>query len=261
MDVKGANVVNSLIEGARSAIAEVGWAGLHALGPENFEYYMCSLELFDSQGNTEAYMIFPVMPNNMMESKTQIATVSKTATGVVTLFNSTFNPVDISIQGTFGRKIRLLLGQKEYQPTSSKWKMAQKFFNGNPFINVGIKGKNMDSDIMLIKSGYGLTQMMRHILDAVYELDENGAPRMLVFTNYSMNTSYVVEPLQKFFNQSTENSTLWYYNVEMKATADATKVLSSNPLSAGKFLGKVAVGQISKFIGNLVNDCMQMIAL
>ena len=103
----GKTTLSSVTENAIRIADTLGRAGLHALLPENFEYYMCSLELLDDNGNTKGFLMFPVMPSNVVETKTAIASVTKTNAGVVTLFNPTFVPRDISIQGTFGRKLRL----------------------------------------------------------------------------------------------------------------------------------------------------------
>ena len=50
MDSNGTGVLNSFIGALAGAVVDVGRAGLHVLGPENFEYYMCSLSLRDRGG-------------------------------------------------------------------------------------------------------------------------------------------------------------------------------------------------------------------
>jgi hypothetical protein len=255
MTVNGASTVNALISSVSSAVNTIGRAGLNALGPDNFEYYMCAFKLLDSNGEKVAYMSLPVMPNSIMESKIAIATVTKTSGALVTQFNSTFAPIDISLQGTFGRKIRLLLGSKEYEKpndgASSSFDKAQKFFNGN----WGIGKVNV-----LVKTGYGLVQMLRHIIDGTYDLDEYGKPHVLIFDNYTLNEHYVVEPLQRSFNQSTENNMIWYYNVEMKAIANASD-MTNGETSVGQMIGNVALGALSNTVSNLINNSLRMIAL
>lgn len=254
MDSKGAGVLDSFVGALAGAIVDVGRAGLHVLGPDNFEYYMCSLSLRNRNMEEVAYMSFPVMPNNIMESQQAVASITKTSNGIVTQFNSSFNPKDISIQGTFGRKLRLILGNKEFVPhAAAGFAMAQKFFNGNIGINGGIAGTDL-----LIKTGYGLTKMMQRILDAAYSGDEDG-PYIIVFTNYAFNTSYVVEPLQRSFSQSTENNMLWYYNVEMKAVADWSDLSMGENI--GKFMGQVAANAISNTLTKVLNSAMRLIAL
>ena len=215
---------------------------------------MCSLSLRNRNMEEVAYMSFPVMPNNIMESQQAVASVTKTNKGIVTQFNSSFNPKDISIQGTFGRKLRLILGNKEFVPKAEAgFAMAQKFFNGNIGINGGIAGTDL-----LIKTGYGLTKMMQRILDAAYAGDDDG-PYIVVFTNYAFNTSYVVEPLQRSFSQSTENNMIWYYNVEMKAVSDWSDL--SKGENIGKFMGQVAANAVSNTLTKVLNSAMRLIAL
>lgn len=242
------NTVNSVAENSRSVMATIGRAGLHSLAPDNFEYYMCSLELLDSLGETKGFMNFAVMPNNIMENKTQIATITKTNRGVVSLFNSTFVPRDISVQGTFGRKMRLLLGMKEAENVS-----VIPFFGGN----LGFNSFNNDT---LIKTGYGMTKMLKSMIDKSFELDDLGNPCILIWNNYALNTHYVVEVLQSSFSQSTENNVLWYYSLEMRAVApaDAVKRLENNAHMV-KMLTSVSSGAIAKGITGYLNDVTRMI--
>ena len=130
-------------------------------------------------------MTFAVMPNNILETKTEIATINKTNRGIVTTFNSSFVPRDISIQGTFGRKLRLIIGAKEPSNGDKTW-------FGN-LMSSGNLGFNMMGGSVLVKTGYGLTKMLKKIVDTAYTLDENGKPHTLIWTNYALNTSYVVE--------------------------------------------------------------------
>jgi hypothetical protein len=236
------NTVNAVVENVRGASATIGRAALHSLAPDNFEYYMCSLELLDSSGNTKGFMTFVIMPNNIMETKTQIVSITKTNRGISTLFNSTFVPRDISIQGTFGRKLRLLAGMKETENISKV-----PFFGGNA-------GFSFLKNDVLIKTGYGLTKMLKSMIDKSYELDANKNPCILIFNNYALNTHYVVEVMQSAFSQSVENNMLWYYNLEMKAVAPASAVKRQNQNSDKTFFGAVASNAIAKGIGGLLND-------
>lgn len=240
-DILG-NSLNSVVEQARNALMTVGKAGLHVLAPDNFEYYMCSLELIDGYGNTKAFMTFSVMPNNIVETKAEIATITKTNSGITTLFNSSFVPRDISIQGTFGRKLRLLLGMKEVED-----------IGGTPFFSGNMAFDALGGDV-LIKTGYGMTKMLKAMIDKNYQLDEFGKPHILLFKNYSLNTHYVVEPLQSSFNQSVENNMLWYYSIEMKAVAPAEALKVADGKENARFLEKVAAGAIADGIQNLLSD-------
>lgn len=239
------NSINSVSTNARSVLATVGKAALHTLAPDLIEYYLCSLELIDSQGNEKGFMSFTIMPNSLLESKTQIATIQKTNTGVVSLFNSTFVPRDISIQGTFGRKFRLLIGMTNPVNVSTI-----PFFGG-----VKIAGQNV-----MIQTGYGMMKMLKNMCDQSWKLDANGEPCILLFNNYALNTSYVVEVLQDSYQQSTENNMLWYYSLEMRAVAPGSAVRTKKNDNS-KFLTKVAAGAIAKGLGNIINDSMRALNL
>lgn len=236
--------VNSIRENVISVVDTLGRAALHAMAPDNFEYYMCSLELLDSSKSTKGFMTFSVMPNNILETKTEIATINKTNRGVVTTFNSSFVPRDISIQGTFGRKLRLIIGAKE--PPSN----GDKTWFGN-LMSSGNLGFNMMGGSVLVKTGYGLTKMLKKIVDTAYTLDENRKPHTLIWTNYALNTSYVVEILQSSYSQTYENNMLWYYNLEMKAVAPASAIKTEN---FGGFMKGVAANSIGNAIKNLLGD-------
>lgn len=233
--------VDAVYENVKNVAANIGQAALHSLAPDDFEYYLCSLELLDSTGNTKGFMFFTVMPNNITESKIQIASITKTNKGISTLFNSTFVPRDISIQGTFGRKIRLLVGIKEPQDVSKI-----PFFGGN-------LGLNVEGD-SVIKTGYGLVKMMKSIIDESFKVDKNGNACILIFNNYAFNTHYVVEVMQSAFSQNIENNMLWYYNLEMKAVAPASAVKMQNQDGDKRYFERVAANAIAKGIGDLLND-------
>lgn len=233
--------LNSVVENARGVIQKVGKAGLHTLAPDNFEYYMCSLELLDSLGETKGFMTFPIMPNSIMENKTQIATLTKTNRGVVMTYNNSFVMRDISIQGTFGRRFRTIVGAKEVKNGVAKF----------PILG-GNLGFNFMSGGVMIKTGYGLTKMLKNMIEASTELDINKKPCILIFNNYALNTQYVVEVLQSSFSQSVENNMLWYYSLEMKAIAPASavKVQKRN----NSLLRNVASNAIASGIGNVLMD-------
>ena len=242
----GGNTVNGLVTNVISMADTLGKAALHAIAPDNFEYYSCSLELLDGSKSSNGFMTFAVMPNNMMETKTQIATITKTNSGIVTNFNSTFIPRDISIQGTFGRKLRIILGNKEPAGDEKKDTWYNTLGGGNLGFNI------MDGEAM-VKTGYGLTKFLKKMIDKAYTLDENGMPYVLIWTNYAFNTSYVVEILQSSFSQSLDNNMLWYYNLEMKAIAPSSSIKTENVKT---YLTRVA----SNSIANSINDTLSNVA-
>ena len=230
------SAITSVIENTLNAAMTVGKAALHAMAPDNYEYYMCSLELIDCSGNQVGFISFVVMPNNITESTTPIQTQTKTKNGMVTLFNDSFAPVNISLQGTFGRKFKIVTD------------MVDPSEKGNNFFNGNIAGVEI-----AIKSGYGLTRVLQYILKKTNELDTQGRPYILLFNNYSFNSSYVVDVMSYSFNQSIENNMLWFYELQLKAIAPGSAVRSSKQNNA-QLLKVVASNAIAQGLTNVIND-------
>lgn len=237
----GKTALNSTIESARNVLATVGRAGLHALAPEQFEYYMCSFELLDSKGSTIAFMSFPVMPNSISETEPKILEISKTNAGIVTMFNPSFVPKDISLQGTFGRKIRILAGIQDVPNDKSK---IRNILDGN--LGFSMMGSNV-----VVKTGFGLINLLRRIVDKTTSVDDTGMPYVLLFNNYALNTRYVVEILQSSFSQGVENNMLWFYFLEMRAVAPASAVKTE---SVTKFIARVAANSVAQGIKDVLTD-------
>ena len=237
----GKTALNTAVESARNVLATVGRAGLHALAPDQFEYYMCSFELLDSKGSTVAFMNFPVMPNSISETEPKIIEISKTNAGIVTMFNPSFAPKDISIQGTFGRKIRILSG---IQDISEKEKKVVNILNGN-------LGFGMMQSEVVVKTGFGLVNLLRRIIAKTTSVDDSGMPHVLIFNNYALNDSYVVEILQSSFSQNTENNMLWFYSLEMRAVAPASAVKTE---SVKTFTFNVSANAIAQGIQSILSD-------
>lgn len=233
------SAITSVIENTLNAAMTVGKAALHAMAPDNYEYYMCSLELIDCSGNQVGFISFVVMPNNITESTTPIQTQTKTKNGMVTLFNNSFAPVNISLQGTFGRKFKIVTDMVD---PSEKGK---NFFNSNIGKIAGIG--------IAVKSGYGLTRVLQYILKKTNELDTQGRPYILLFNNYSFNSSYVVDVMSYSFNQSIENNMLWFYELQLKAIAPGSAVRSSKQNNA-QLLKVVASNAIAQGLTNVIND-------
>lgn len=194
--------------------ALIGRAGLHALLPDEFEYYAMSLELVDSQGGLELVFNFPVMPNSYSEMRNSLVNVKKTGSGIVSLGNNSFSPVNISIQGTFGRKLRILVQESSNSSTEDKGKLTDK--------NV-IPGFDLT-----IKSGFGMTKLLEKINIESQQLDSYGKPRLLFLYNPALNHNYLVEIISMTQNQSLESNMIWNYTMELKALAPAEKITFFN---------------------------------
>lgn len=238
MTINGKQIINDAI----GAAEKLGMAGLHAIAPDNYEFYMCSLELLDISKNQKGFITFPVMPNNISESRSPIQSQTKTKSGIVTVFNDSFSPINISFNGTFGRKLRIVGGITE--PSNDKW---GNFFNGT----IGSASWLPNS----VKTGYGLIKLMEKIIDKANELDENGYPYILIFNNYSFNSSYVVDVISRSFNQGVENNMMWFYSVQLKAVAPSTAIRTTDS-SNWKMLKDVAANGIAQVLNGLINNAV-----
>ena len=165
----------------RSSLSMAGDEVMNMIAPDNFEYYNCALELTDYDGNTVAYLSFDIMPNNIVIQKQPIVSIVKTITDTYTITNDSFNPFSISIQGTFGRKLRLLTTSKDINES----KGFSKMLNGN----IGVF---FDSDI-LVKTGYGVIKMMQKIIEKSNSFNDRNDYHFLIFHNYAFNTHNVVK--------------------------------------------------------------------
>lgn len=197
--------VNQIAQNVRASSAR---AYLNALYPEEFEYYLCSLELMDSSGYMDEMLIFPVMPNSIQEVRQSLVNVKKTTSSVVSLTNNTFAPTSISISGTFGRKLRILLGPKQTTNSSA-------FYFEN---NISIRSQNVELNTE-IKTGYGVTKKMEKMIK---KSQKEGY--LLFFYNFALGNNYLVEVTDMTFQQSMENNMLWNYSVNMKSLANAESV-------------------------------------
>lgn len=206
------NNASNIANRTLGAVVEVGRSALHAVAPNDIEYYLCSLELIDSDLNRQGFISFVVMPDQISENHQPIQTVTKTHQGIVTTFNDSWAPVDISCAGTFGRKFRIVSGMKEAGDGSKTTSLLN--------LNLGkIKGFNLGSIDMGVKSGFGLTKLLENILYTSTQTASNGKPYFLIFKNYSFNTQYVVDVVSYSFQQSVANNMMWNYQFQLRGVA------------------------------------------
>lgn len=193
---------------AKDIISNSGRAALHAMAPNDFEYYACSLELLKSNGDIEQIFHFPVMPVGISVDDQPLVNIRKTGNSFGVQFSDSYVPKNITINGTFGRKFRLLLSD-----------------NSGDDINLQNIGKIANNFDLKVKTGYGMTKTFEQILSDLYQLDEFNSPRFLIFHNFAFNQSTLVEVVSKSFTQSNENNMMWNYSIQMKGIADASKLV------------------------------------
>lgn len=234
------------IQSALDAAISVGKSAIHAVFPDDFEYYLCSLELVNHNGKREGFLSFSVMPEHISESHAPIQTMIKTHNGVVTIFNDTFAPIDISIKGTFGRKIRLLANFKDpkFNKKDGSITNAKKFLS----LDFGIAGMQVG-----VKTGYGMTKILQHILDCSTTVDGAGMPYYLKFNNYALNTAYIVDVVNYDFNQNMGSNMIWNYSMTLRAVAPLSSFTNTkNKLK--ELLPEVAANSISNGLTNITSE-------
>lgn len=242
MKSQGTNVAQQLIDTALS----VGKAAIHAAMPDDFEYYLCSLELVNHKDERKGFLSFSVMPEQISESYTPIQTMIKTHNAVVTLFNDSFAPVDINIAGTFGRKIRLLLNYKDpWIQTGGKQFLALNF------------GKVAGVEVG-VKTGYGMTKVLQHILNSSSKTEaESGKPYYLKFYNYALNTAYLVDVVNYTVNQSMGSNMIWNYQMTLRAVAPLSS-FSNIGNKMKNLLPEVASNSVANGVTNIVNGMTRL---
>lgn len=234
----GKTTLNGAIQSSRTALVEIGRAAIHAIAPDEYEYYLCSLELLNSNGERKGFISFVVMPDQIVENHTPIQTITKTHSGIVTTFNPSFSPIDISISGTFGKKFRIVTGLAD--PKKKMGGGLNLSFGKIPTLTVGAK------------SGYGLIKVLEHILIMSEKTEEGtGKPYFVIFNNYAFNTHYVVNIINYSFQQSYDQNMIWHYNINMKAVAEKPKGLG---ISMGAFLGQVAANSVANGVTKLITS-------
>jgi hypothetical protein len=209
----------------------LGRAALHALSPNDFEYYACSFELISHDFTVLDIFHFPVMPNGISINGQSLVSIKKTGRSYLSQFNDSFVGKTISINGTFGRKFRLLLSTTKGQDLTT--------------------GRGGQFDLK-VKTGYGALKLMENIIGQVYSV-ENRSPKLLIFNNMAFNQSLVVEVLSFNPTMSLENNMIWNYNLEMKAIGDANSIDLSNR-SKGRLVDLLAADVINKTANDLFDD-------
>lgn len=225
-----------------------GNANLHALYPEEFEYYAIALELLDSKGNTEMYLAFPVMPNSVNENLVNINNIQKTIGGIIINNTPAFMPFDINISGTFGRKFKFASNLTDNVENADSF--GTGYYMDSDLSSAGneeVSEPKTDVFSQTVKTGYGLTKILKKIYNATSKLDTFNKTRTLILYNLSLNSNYVVEPRSLNLSQSNENNMMWNYNMTVKAVAPVNTQTPAYKASLNKL---TSADTINKRINN-----------
>jgi hypothetical protein len=189
---------------AVSLLADVGRAAMHANYPNDFEFYSIAFELIDYKDKTTDIFVFPILPSSLSISEQPNTNVKRTGGGTAVLFNSSFQPFNVTMNGNFGRKFRFLVGQSDVLGVAFRFSFRSKEFDTQ------------------IKTGYGATKVLERLLKDSLKTDEQQRPFKLIFHNMAFNQSHVVEVMNFGFSQNDSNSNMiWQYSISLRAIAPA----------------------------------------
>lgn len=217
----------------------LGKSVLNALYPNDFEYYLTAFELVNSKDETIEYFVFPVNPSSMRDLQNFNTSVNVTAGGVVTHSRKGFNPTDVNLIGTFGRKFKFLVGDTFITFTGQNFKIGE------------LKLKDFSPNI---KTGYGCIKVMERIVKQAQELDDYGNPHSLFLYNLGSGTNYLVKCMSFEKSMDLNDNMLWKYNLGIKTLAIAETLQRRNKQSlvpALRFTSRVQKG-----VGSLVNNLL-----
>ena len=215
-----------------------GIDSLNSRYPDEVELYACALELINMDGDMLNFFSFPVMPSNIQENRGTTSNVKKTLGGIVVTNNSTFLPFDITISGNFGRKFRRvnykdnvdyprdkldggvasktkeLVDENGIKETITTSNIKEVVLNKSPFDNY--------------KTGYGSIKVLEKIYKRSQTKDGFNRPLMLLFYNLSLNSNYLVEPINLSISQNRDQNMIWQYTLQLKAIAPVEYIIGKN---------------------------------
>lgn len=218
-------------------IAQGGRALLHSNFPDEFEYYSVGFELIDHNGKTIDLLILPILPSSLAIQNTPNVNIKKSGSGVAVLFNSSFQPYQISLSGNFGRRFRFIVNGANIVGAAFR-------FN--------FKGQEFDTQI---KTGYGVTKALENMLASCQMTDDNQRPFKLIFHNMAFNKSNVVEVVSYSFSQNDSSSNMiWNYSVNLKAITPSSLITTDNKSSLTNLL---ALSSLQSSLNRILQDSVQ----
>lgn len=244
---------NPTVARYQALLEEVGRASLHSLFPNDFEVYICSLELVDSTGIVVDFFVFPIMPTGFNQTESSLTNIKKTAGGITTLNTDTFVPVDINLQGDFGRRLKILIGQSNIDARAINFSSAGGVFTKESLKQGATQLKKAVFSSQ-IKSGYGCIKILQSIYDRAHAVDSLGNPYKLYFYNLALGSSYLVRPMNLVLSQSYDSNMIWKYNLTMKGIAPIDT--SSGGANRDSLIKSMQYGALSKIANITANEVL-----
>ena len=224
----------------------VGKAALNTMFPKDFEYYMVSFELVDSNNKVVKFFTFPIMPESLTENIQTNQKIKKTAGGITILSSNTFQPVEISLNGSFGRSFKFLLGGD--------------IVTGNGFLS-GIKDTLKSVAFSTrVKTGYGCIKVLQDMIQKSNELDSLGNPYRLYFYNTITGNSYWVKNPSMRFNNTIQKNMMAEYSLSMTGVANLGDIVSKGYSSKKQLVTQMTTSLISQQLTSLTKPVKKMIS-
>lgn len=202
----------------KELIADLGTSLISAIAPHDFEYYMISLELVDSEDRTIDYFTFPVLPQSIQKTEPKRTNIRQSASGITVLTDTGFTPQHITIKGNFGKSFKLLINAKSTNEACTAYSIS-----GGRYDLIQSQSKTLGTNISAlgfdaaVKTGFGALNILRAIISKSNGIDKTGRPFKLIFYNMALGESYLVVVPQNglVVEQNMTNNGIWSYNLTL----------------------------------------------
>lgn len=237
--------VQSVEQSFKSQLTTIGRAALNALYGSEIEFYILAIELVDSQGNTEEYFSFPVLPEEIRNSVTELTRINKTIGGINVLANSSFTPTQISIRGTFGKRFRIIVNGQKLQFAGFSLS-AGNITNG---IRNAANSNTLSFDkpqfSSFAKTGFGCVKILERIKEKSKQLDSYQKPFSLYMYNPILGNNYQVEINSFTHSQDIGRNMIPTYSMQLTSVADLDAILGFRG-SASSAIRNIGASQLQK---------------
>lgn len=232
----------------QSKIRQVGRAGLSALFPKEFEYYLLAIELV-SGVDTVDYFAWPILPDELREIHQEITQVRKTVGGVYSLKNSSFVPRQIFIRGTFGRRFKVLINRQPTMFAGFRLSLNNKRFTITPPNKLENIAPQFSS---FAKTGYGCIKVLESIKEKSKQLTAEGKPFSLYLYNPIIGNNYQVEFMNfTHFQDKSEHNMVPGYQLQLTAVAPLDSVFDRGT-QIKSAIKNLAIDALANSLRNLV---------
>lgn len=238
---------------ATELVRNAGRAYVNAQYPDEFDYYMVSLELVDSKGDTQTMFTFPILPNSMQYPRVFLNTVGVTANGIHSVSRLGFNPFDITFSGDFGRSFKVLLQGHEFH--------AKAFvFDVKNFAHGGKSAAQIKKNIFdpSIKTGFGVCKVLQRLCEKAQELDAYGGLHSLYLYNAAIGENHLVKVQSFNLNQSQDRNMIWQYSLTLKAMIPLENI-TVNPDKTSTPVERLAASQIQNRVNRSLSKILDKI--